>query len=723
MSKNNLLPLLFILISHSFLAGQVISIEEARSLNIGNTVTVRGVVTNGAELGAVRYLQDGTAGIAAYPGTGSVPGFEANVGVGDSIEVTGQLDDFQGLLEITPITSFTVISSNNLLPEPKTITLDQLGEEHEGQLVRLDCISFTGSGTFSGSGTYNIADDDGNSGKIYLRLSNTLQGNEIPSEPVELIGLHSQFFDYQLLPRGEQDLNPQVCFFFTQRPEPSNLNKTSFTVSWELNKEGSCKLIYGETDEPDQEQLVPGVGTAFSADLSGLDPGKIYWIQIEAIRNGDTVYSQPRPMATVSNSSGEMNVYFTHPVDESSLGSVSPSGTTDDEMAQAIIERIESATSTIDVSLYNNTRIDLTNHLKLAHSNGITVRYIAAINASNPSLEPPPAFPHIFGNAFGLMHNKFLVIDADIPEKAWVITGSANWTTASIGNDFNNLVMIQDQSLARAYRLEFEEMWGSDDATPNTAMSRFGSTKLDNTPHKFEIGGIPVSLFFSPSDNVTKVIENAIESADEELSIALLTFTKNELGNAVGNAFVSGVNVRGLVENINDQGSEVDFLQSIGVPIYKHSEDYTLHHKYGVVDANYPGSDPVVITGSHNWTQSAESSNDENTILIHDADYAMLYQSEFNRRWVENVSSSTKELSIQSWSLYPNPAVENIFIQNKKGTANTQYSIYGIDGREIRSWSTLAAGDPLPVESLIPGMYFVKIKVQDGVTVLPFQKI
>ena len=42
------------------------TIADARALGVGQTVTVSGVVTNGSELGPIRYLQDGTAAIAAY---------------------------------------------------------------------------------------------------------------------------------------------------------------------------------------------------------------------------------------------------------------------------------------------------------------------------------------------------------------------------------------------------------------------------------------------------------------------------------------------------------------------------------------------------------------------------------------------------------------------------------------------------------------------------------
>jgi hypothetical protein len=74
------------------------TIYEARQADIGQTVIVHGVVTNGSELGSIRYIQDSSASIAAF---GSLLN---SVKRGDSITVTGVLLDYNGLLEISPIT-------------------------------------------------------------------------------------------------------------------------------------------------------------------------------------------------------------------------------------------------------------------------------------------------------------------------------------------------------------------------------------------------------------------------------------------------------------------------------------------------------------------------------------------------------------------------------------------------------------------------------------------
>ncbi|MBU6205525.1 MAG: hypothetical protein KJS45_09080, partial [Bacteroidetes bacterium] len=130
------------------LRAQVVSVATARTQPEGATVTVRGVVTNGAEFGgALRFIQDPTAGIGLY--NNNLPALTA-LQRGDSVEVTGAIDIFFNLTEIA-VTSVTVISSNNPLPAPKLVNFTQgYAEAYEGQLVRFNNITFTTPGTFAG---------------------------------------------------------------------------------------------------------------------------------------------------------------------------------------------------------------------------------------------------------------------------------------------------------------------------------------------------------------------------------------------------------------------------------------------------------------------------------------------------------------------------------------------------------------------------------------------
>ena len=107
------------------------TISQVRNLGIGQTVTVTGVATNGSELGNIRYIQDGTAGIACY---GSIV---SSVQRGDSITATGVLFDFSGLLELSP-TSNVINHGPGVLPLAQTIPFSSGTETLEAQLVRFD---------------------------------------------------------------------------------------------------------------------------------------------------------------------------------------------------------------------------------------------------------------------------------------------------------------------------------------------------------------------------------------------------------------------------------------------------------------------------------------------------------------------------------------------------------------------------------------------------------
>ncbi|MGI9158368.1 MAG: phospholipase D-like domain-containing protein, partial [Saprospiraceae bacterium] len=290
-----------------------------------------------------------------------------------------------------------------------------------------------------------------------------------------------------------------------------------------------------------------------------------FWMPLAASLLAVCLYAQ------TPASSGAIEVYFSHPIDEGTAGDLKPAGIGYPMMLNAMIGRINQAEQQIDVAMYNNNRSDITNALKAAQARGVRVRYIAAAAASNSALAPAPAFPVLYGNTEGLMHNKFMIIDPDLPAKTWVMTGSVNWTTTNLIADHNNLLFIQDQTLAKAYQTEFEEMWGGGGAQPSPANARFGSAKTNNTPHNFVIGGKMAQVWFSPSDGVTDQIIGALATANHSADFALFSFTKNEIGDILVDVYSdTGVPVRGMIENTSDLGCELGYLAAQGLAVYGH---------------------------------------------------------------------------------------------------------------------------------------------------------
>jgi hypothetical protein len=721
--KQLIFAALLLLSSSAF--AQTISIAEARTKPSGSVVTVAGIVTNGSELGTIRYMQDATAGIAAFPGAGSVAGFAAAVKEGDSLLVTGTLVDFNGLLEFSPITAFQVLASGMPLPAPKVLSgLNEITEALESQLVSVPCVAFpTAGATFSSSGTYDVVDSDANASRIFLRNSHPLVGTAVPSSPVLLTAISGEYIEKQLLPRYASDLAIQPCYYFTQNLRLDDFQQNSLTFSWKTNLLSTSMLQWGSTPLLGQTIVLNTPSVSHGTQINNLQAGNVYWVQVVSVHQGDTLRSEIRPFTTVSTSSGRIKVLFNHDIDNTIAAPYAADGLSFGECFQEILNRIDSACCSIDVSVYNNNRDEIVNRLKAAQARGVQVRYIAAVNGSSFALQPPPPFPVIYGNEADLMHNKFMICDANDPNKAWVLTGAMNWTTENIEKDFNNVVCIQDQSLAKAYTLEFQEMWGSSGAQPDTSRSRFGAEKSDNTPHQFRIGQAPVFCYFSPSDGTSARIIDAMGTANQSLLFAQFSFTRNDIGDAVLDAWNRGVQVRGMIENIGDQGSEYAYLSGLGLPVYPHTASNNLHHKYAVIDAELPGSAPRVVTGSHNWSQVAEEGNDENTLIIQDARVARLFWAEFERRWAEN-SISTQDIStINGWSVFPNPVCQQLNMRHADPSVQlADYRVYDVNG-QLQLTGTGSNGANLATAQLPEGWYTLLIIAENGTTSIPFQKI
>jgi phosphatidylserine/phosphatidylglycerophosphate/cardiolipin synthase-like enzyme len=716
--------LLFLLSPFGLNAQNTISIINARKLPIGSQVSVRGIVTNGPELGRIRFLQDGTAGIAGFAGSGSAPGFENSVGMGDSVEISGLLSLFNGLLQISPVSAYTVIKKGNPLPQPKTVSLNDLDESLEGQLISVPCVSFARSGqTFAQSGVYDIYDTAGAQTRVYIRSENPLYNSTIPTQPVRLIGLLGKYRDAQILPRGFSDFaSGASCFFFVEAPQLVDIQTHEVQVSWSTNQPANGIIRYGLSTGQLTNVIAANISnTQQTVKIPDLQPAQVYRMQAEASFQGKVIQSAIVPFVTQSTSSGSIKIYFNKAVQESILSGQKPSGQSASETLSEILARINAAEKTIDVAMYNNNRNDITAALRNAHNRGVRVRYIASDDTQNEALSTTPPFPVLYGNTLDLMHHKFMAIDAEIPEKAWVMSGSLNWTNQSFFEDANNILFIQDQSLAKCYVLEFEEMWGSNTGAFDLQKSRFGEFKYDNTPHEFFIGNRQVECYFSPSDNTTRQISRTIGSAQNEALFALFSYTKDEPSDALLEVYDKGATVRGMIENINDPGAEFNYLKSRGLSVQQHTAPGLLHHKYVVLDALSPSADPTVLTGSHNWTITAEISNDENTLVIHDPLIARFYKAEFKRRWAENISSTEEQTLHKDLKISPNPCHDALWItQAPQGS----YTLKNMLGQCLFSRQTDRMEDlKWDLAGLPGGIYFISLQTQNGLISLPFQKI
>ncbi|UOQ71253.1 hypothetical protein [Hymenobacter cellulosilyticus] len=176
-------------------------------------------MSNGPELGGLRYVQDKDAGLAAY--SLNAPGFSSLV-LGDSVELRGTLKNYNGLLEMDPISSVKVLAKNRrlIMAEVPAAELTKVfAEAYEGRLVKIKGVnSITTLGgsplaAMNGNSNYLINGQKGAPIRINQASSGEtgLVGKAVPASDFDLVGVVSQFAPsgtggYQILPRLYTDL-------------------------------------------------------------------------------------------------------------------------------------------------------------------------------------------------------------------------------------------------------------------------------------------------------------------------------------------------------------------------------------------------------------------------------------------------------------------------------------------------------------------------------------
>lgn len=698
--------LIIVLVFNSFINFAQQDIATARTQALGSIVTITGVVTNGDEMGIIRYIEDGTAGIALYDLTTN--NYLSTILRGDSISITGELADYNGLLEVYVAGNPIIHSSNNPTATPQTITPVQIGEDTEAELVQINNTIFNNGGSVFNVGTHDFV-SNGQQGKVYIKSGSPLENTMIPIGPVTLIGISSQYTflipatdGYQILPRDSADIISTGALLFTSPVHQTNITPTSFDLSWDVSDSSSANYNYGITTALGTVFNNGGSSMTHTISLTGLTPATFYYVECFSINGNDTAFSSIGLFSTASNSTGSIRPYFNHSVDNSFS-----SGTNAQNITSFFNDTIKAymdlAQTSLDICVYNASDATIANAINDAYNRGVLVRYIADDDVVNSMLSSlNPNIPIVYRNSSlpGIMHNKFIIIDANSTNNSWIMGGSTNWSNPSnLFNDYNNIIFIQDQALAKAYTLEFEEMW----------VGNFGSQKSDNTPHKFNVAGTQIELYFSPSDQTTSQINKVIQSVDYSFEFGLLSFTRDDLAQTIidkNSEF--GINIRGIIEDENSTGSEFANLQSNGVNMKSHAGvPHSLHHKYAIADANNPASEPILITGSHNWSNNAENNSDENTLIIYDETVANIYLQEFEKRWSElNTTNIVSDLIDLQIDVFPNPSSQTINILSHLDIY--KISLFDSNGKYLSKFYNF------PIEIFRKGVYFLKINSEKG---------
>ncbi len=147
----------------------------------------------------------------------------------------------------------------------------------------------------------------------------------------------------------------------------------------------------------------------------------------------------------------------------------------------------------------------------------------------------------------------------------------------------------------------------------------------------FAPAAYPASAYFSPEGRVEDHIIKAIDDTRSTIDIAIFNLTSRNIAGALEKAKERGVKIRIIADSGQEEGerSLVYSLRSRGCDIKSiHGKKKgIMHNKFAILDKK------VLVTGSYNWTYSAEHFNYENAVFISDPNVIKSYQDEFDKIW------------------------------------------------------------------------------------------
>jgi len=143
-------------------------------------------------------------------------------------------------------------------------------------------------------------------------------------------------------------------------------------------------------------------------------------------------------------------------------------------------------------------------------------------------------------------------------------------------------------------------------------------------------GGVAqAEALFSPGGDVAERLAGVFDAARRSVDVCVFTITDNRVSKAMGRAHQRGVKLRVITDDMKslDLGSDIERLESRGVNVRTDGDPAHMHHKFAIFDG------ARVLTGSYNWTRSANEENYENAVIVSEPALVRQFQDEFDKLW------------------------------------------------------------------------------------------
>jgi phosphatidylserine/phosphatidylglycerophosphate/cardiolipin synthase-like enzyme len=163
----------------------------------------------------------------------------------------------------------------------------------------------------------------------------------------------------------------------------------------------------------------------------------------------------------------------------------------------------------------------------------------------------------------------------------------------------------------------------------DTLSTANADTNTSSSPIQAEVLGV----YFTPPAGAAQAIVKTIDASSSEVLVQAYGFTHNAIAQAIIRAHQRGVKVSVLLDQKSDHTNRyvIDLLNNAQVSMRLDGKHAIAHNKVMLIDEN------IVITGSFNFTNSAETRNAENFLILKSTALAKRYQEEWLKHWVHGV--------------------------------------------------------------------------------------
>lgn len=142
-----------------------------------------------------------------------------------------------------------------------------------------------------------------------------------------------------------------------------------------------------------------------------------------------------------------------------------------------------------------------------------------------------------------------------------------------------------------------------------------------------------LGIYFTPPVGAAVAIVQAIDASEQEVLVQAYGFTHNVIAQALVRAHQRGVNVRVLLDKKSKSSNwyVMNVLAQSQIEVRLDGQHAIAHNKVMVID------DCIVITGSFNFTNSAQARNAENFLVLKSVDVAQRYKQQWQSHWAHGV--------------------------------------------------------------------------------------